>query len=101
MKLALPSILALACLVTACRKGGVSTSVTTTTNDQGTQVEVTLRGDSASVTVAESKIEIDAGTVRVDGVSYGPAANGAEVRFVVSNGIRTLTVDGATRTPVK
>ena len=78
----------------------MSTSVTTTSDEHGTRVEATLRGDGASVTVANSKIEIESGTVRVDGVSYGPAANGAEVRYVVIDNDRKLTVDGVTRTPV-
>ena len=100
MKLALPCTIALVCLLAACWRGGMSTSVTTTTDENGTRVEATLRGESVSVTVANSKIEIDSGTVRVDGVSYGPVANGAEVRYVVIDNDRKLTGDGVTRTPV-
>ncbi|MCY3001174.1 MAG: hypothetical protein NTV21_05165 [Planctomycetota bacterium] len=100
MKLALPSTLALVCLLAACREGGLTTSVTTTSSEHGTQVEATLRGEGTSVTVANSKIEISSGTVRVDGVSYGPVANGEEVRYVVIDNDRKLTVDGAARTPV-
>lgn len=99
MKPALPCAIALVCLLAACWHNGTSTSVTTTVDEHGTLVEATLRGASANVTVDGVKIAIESGSVLVDGVSYGAVPKRAEVRYVVKDNVRTLTVDGETRTP--
>lgn len=63
--------------------------------------EITLRGTRGVAQVAGDKVELKDSVVYVNGVSYGPVPQGAEVRYVVTEKGRTLLVGGEIRSAAK
>lgn len=58
-----------------------------------------LRGEHGAATVDGDRIELKAGTVYVNGVSYGSVTPAQTVEYDVARGRRTLRVDGDVRMP--
>ena len=59
--------------------------------------EISLTGENGQAELAGDRIEVKAGTVSVNGVSYGILPKGAQVQYVVTSNARTLFVAGQPR----
>lgn len=59
--------------------------------------EISLTGENGHAELAGDRIEVKAGTVSVNGVSYGTVPKGAQVQYVVTSNARTLFVGGQPR----
>ncbi|WP_396333603.1 sugar ABC transporter ATPase [Burkholderia anthina] len=60
-----------------------------------------LQGEHGTATVNGDRVELKAGTVYVNGVSYGSVTPAQTVEYDVARGKRTLRVDGDVRIPAQ
>ncbi|MBY4866693.1 sugar ABC transporter ATPase [Burkholderia anthina] len=79
---------------------GISGSSVRSFSRQGCAGAV-LQGEHGTATVNGDRIELKAGTVYVNGVSYGSVAPAQTVEYDVARGKRTLRVDGDVRMPAQ
>jgi len=79
-------------------RAGVSGSTVRSFSSPGCAGAV-LQGEHGSATVDGDRIELKAGTVYVNGVSYGSVTPAQTVEYDVALGKRTLRVDGDVRIP--
>lgn len=77
---------------------GVAGSMVRSFSSQGCSGAV-LRGEHGTATVDGDRIELKAGSVYVNGVSYGSVTPAQTVEYDVARGTRTLRVDGDVRMP--
>jgi hypothetical protein len=74
-----------------------STSSSSTSSSSDGRQEISLTGENGHAELAGDRIEVKAGTVSVNGVSYGAVPKGAQVQYVVTPNARTLFVAGQPR----
>lgn len=79
---------------------GISGSSVRSFSRQGCAGAV-LQGEHGTATVNGDRIELKAGTVYVNGVSYGSVTPAQTVEYDVARGKRTLRVDGDVRMPAQ
>lgn len=60
-----------------------------------------LKGEKGTATVDGDTIELKAGVVYVNGMSYGAVTPGQTVEYAVARDERTLRVDGKIRAPLR
>ncbi len=60
-----------------------------------------LQGEHGTATVNGDRVELKAGSVYVNGVSYGSVTPAQTVEYDVARGKRTLRVDGDVRIPAQ
>ncbi|QTD95250.1 sugar ABC transporter ATPase [Burkholderia anthina] len=79
---------------------GISGSSVRSFSRQGCAGAV-LQGEHGTATVNGDRVELKAGTVYVNGVSYGSVTPAQTVEYDVARGKRTLRVDGDVRMPAE
>lgn len=61
--------------------------------------EATVTGQNGVISINGDRVEITAGKLSLNGVSYGTVGEQSVVKYIVKDGVKKLLVDGVERKP--
>lgn len=80
---------------------GASSSSSSSSSSSDAASEMMFTGNSGTLRINDDTVEARNGVVTVNGVSYGPVNEQSVVKYTVRGNVKTLSVDGVIRKPVR